>query len=148
MPPTWEELVADRRVQRHKTSRAEMVACRKAIRRDLHDADVAALSVDNRFALAYGAAVLHAKMAIACAGFRVRGEGSHETVFRALALAVGPSASRFAEYYESCRRKRNELTYERAGVVHQTELDEILERTRRLGELVETWIWNQHPQLS
>jgi len=45
------------------------------IERDLHDAGVSGLSADRSFATSYNAALQTAKMAIACAGYRVVGPG-------------------------------------------------------------------------
>lgn len=87
-------------------------------------------------------------MALACAGYRVRGESAHETTFRALEIAVGSSATRFARYFQRCRRARNEISYERSGVVEPSEVTEIVEHTHLLQELVDAWIANAHPELA
>lgn len=52
-----------------------------------------------------------------------------------------------ADYFEGCRRKRNELSYE-FGVVTVSESDEILERARALVELIENWMRGEHPRFS
>jgi hypothetical protein len=106
------------------------------------------VSDDNRYGTAYEAALIAAKMAVACAGYRVRGEGAHETCFQALELAVGPSAARYARFFQQSRRIRHEISYERAGVVEPGEVAEIIEQARLLQELVEAWIANSHPDLT
>lgn len=106
------------------------------------------MSPDGRFAIAYEAALLYARMAVACAGWRVRGEGAHGIAFEGLRLAVGPAVSDFAAYFLRCRRLRNELTYERAGVVEERDVVELLDRTVRVGEIVEAWISTRHPRLA
>jgi hypothetical protein len=50
-------------------------------------------------------------MAIACAGYRVVGQGHHQTSFEAAELAVGASVTNLVVYFELCRRKRNILDY-------------------------------------
>ncbi len=106
------------------------------------------LSDDNRYGIAYEAALIVATMAVACAGYRVRGEAAHETTFVALEVALGPSAARFEHYFQQCRQKRNTLSYVRAGVVDPSQVTEIIERTLRLQDLVEAWIANRHPDLA
>jgi hypothetical protein len=50
---------------------------RALVARDLADAQVQGLSADRRFATAYNAALQTAKMAIACAGYRVTAKAGH-----------------------------------------------------------------------
>jgi hypothetical protein len=57
--------------------------------RDLADAAIPALSEDRRFATAYNAALQTAKMAIACAGYRVASvPGHHRITFEGAKLAL------------------------------------------------------------
>lgn len=108
--------------------------------RNLKDAAVAGLSADNRFGLAYEAAMLLAKMAIASAGYRVRGFGGHYTTFEALELALADHTANFAAYFDRCRRKRNTLSYDAAGVVTDTEASEILVQAKAFRVAVDTWL--------
>jgi hypothetical protein len=74
---TWTRLLASNEVQRHKTSKKELDKLRAVIRRDLADALLDGASADRRFATAYNATLQAAKMAIACADYRVVGAGHH-----------------------------------------------------------------------
>ena len=71
------DAIANNEVQQHKTSKKELDKLRAVIRRDLADASLDGASADRRFAIAYNAALQAAKMAIACAGYRVVGAGHH-----------------------------------------------------------------------
>jgi hypothetical protein len=145
---TWAELEAQGRVSRHNTSRGELDNLREAVARNLADAALPGLSADNRFGLAYEAALLISKMAMACAGYRVRGAAGHQTTFVSLELAMGSEVSRTAQYFERCRRKRNQLSYEGAGIASGTEAQEILEEAARLRDSVEAWISKTRPELA
>ncbi len=145
---TWKKLLTEKRVEAHKTSKQELDDLRSAVERNLHDAAVKGLSADNSFGMAYEAGLLLAKMAIACAGYRVKGLGAHQTTFAALKLAVGPSMAKTASYLERCRRKRNELSYDSAGVVTDTEAAEILAKVRSMQKALEEWIAKNHPALA
>jgi hypothetical protein len=90
---TWKELLAANRVEIHATTRQELDDLRRAVVRNIHDAAVADLSADNKFGLAYEAGLLLAKMAVSCAGYRVEGQGAHQTTFVALKLAIGNDAN-------------------------------------------------------
>ena len=136
------------RVEPHATSAREIQDLRAVVERDLQDAALPELSEDNAFGLAYEAGLLLARMATACAGYRVRGAGAHQTAFVALEIALGSLASQAAAYFEVCRRKRNILSYDNADVTSATEVTEILREVRRLEVLVERWIARRHPVLA
>jgi hypothetical protein len=73
----WQQLLAERKVQSHTTSKQEIDGLRVLIQRDLTDAALPALSTDRRFATAYNAALQTAKIVIACAGYRVASTPGH-----------------------------------------------------------------------
>jgi uncharacterized protein (UPF0332 family) len=83
-------------------------------------------------------------MAIACAGYRVVGIGHHQTTFEAIELALGPSVTNLASYFDTCRRKRNILDYDSAQVVTETEAKELVEKVEEFRTLVEQWIAQHH----
>jgi uncharacterized protein (UPF0332 family) len=121
---------------------------RALVARDLADAKVAGLSADRRFATAYNAALLAANMAIACAGYRVTAKtGHHKISFDSIKLTLGSSADRYADYFETCRRKRNVIDYTRSHVATETEAQEVLEKATEFYEVVEGWIDSKFPNL-
>lgn len=121
---------------------------RALVARDLADAQLAGLSADRRFATAYNAALQTANMAIACAGYRVTAKtGHHRVTLDAITLAVGAAASSYADYFETCRRKRNVIDYTRSDVASDSEADELVKMAREFDALVETWIGAKFPNL-
>ncbi len=145
---TWKALLAEARVEPHVTSKQELHHLQDAVDRNLRDVAAAGLSADNKFGLAYEAGLLLAKMTVACAGYRVKGQGAHHTTLTALKLAMGQSIAPTASYLERCRRKRNEISYDAAGLVSDTEADELIAKVRRLQATVKAWIAKKHPNLS
>jgi hypothetical protein len=135
-------------VQRHTPSRHELDGLRAVVERDLSDAQVPGLSTDRKFATAYNAVLQLAKMAIACAGYRVVGQGHHLTTFEAVELAMGRSVVRLTTYFETCRRKRNMLDYDIANVATDTEVRELMEKAEEFRQLVEQWIAQHYPQFA
>jgi hypothetical protein len=97
---SWQPLRNANRVRPHATSKPEPDDLRTVIQRDLHDAAISGLSADRSFATAYNAALQTAKMAIACAGYRVVGQGHHQVSFEAAELAVGARVSNLVAYFE------------------------------------------------
>ena len=92
---SWKQLLTQRKVQLHTTSKQELDGLRALIERDLTDAALAGLSADRRFATAYNAALQTAKMVIACAGYRVASTpGHHRLHFEAARIPLGSGADR------------------------------------------------------
>lgn len=121
---------------------------RALVARDLADAQVQGLSADRRFATAYNAALQTANMAIACAGYRVTAKaGHHKVTVEAITLAVGAAVSAYADYFETCRRKRNVIDYTRSHVATDSEADEIVTKAREFYDVVEAWIESKFPDL-
>jgi len=145
---TWKQLLAQRKVQRHRTSKQEVDALRALVTRDLQDAALPDLSADRRFATAYNAALQTAKMASACAGYRVASvPGHHRLQFEAARIALGPNAQPSLDFFEISRRKRNVIDYDYASVATDTEALEILNEARAFSELVDRWIRTNYPSL-
>jgi uncharacterized protein (UPF0332 family) len=145
---SWKALLASRTVQQHKTSVKEIEGLRQLVTRDLADAAIEELSADRRFATAYNAVLQLSKMAIACAGYRVTsGAGHHQKTFEAVKTALGKSSVPLANYFDTCRRKRNLIDYDSSEVVTDTEAEELLEKAEEFQEMVEEWIMRHHPAL-
>ena len=147
---SWKTLLAANRIRPHRTSKAELNDLRLAVDEKLKDAASTAISSDTRFVTAYGAALLLAKMALACSGYRLdsKSGGHHVTSFEALPLSLGSSSTALAKYFEVCRRKRNEIDYDRAFVASDADTEEIVKRAEELRVQVEAWIDANHPALS
>lgn len=142
------DLLSNRIIQRHTSSVGEVSDLRKLIQRDLKDASIKELSSDRRFATAYNAVLQLSKMAVACAGYRVRfGGGHHQKTFEAV-KAVIPQADVeiLTDYFDLCRRKRNDIDYDAAEIVSDSETEELVKKAKEFESLVEDWIIKNYPQ--
>lgn len=140
--------MANGSVNTHMTSRREVENLRELVNRDLKDAEIDGLSDDRRFATAYNAVLQLSKMAIVCSGYRVSSNktGHHRTTFEAVKNAVGTvDVSNLADYFDTCRRKRNLIDYDATEVASETEADELVEKAREFQTIVEDWISDNYP---
>lgn len=145
---SWKKLLQDNKVHTHTTSIQELNEIRRLIARDISDATIPALSEDRRFATAYNAALQTGKMAIACAGYRIASvPGHHRLTFEATKIALGASAAHLTDYFDACRRKRNEIDYTGAAIATTTEAEELLLHAKAFLKLVEDWIEATQPAL-
>lgn len=101
----------------------------KLIDRDIKDAQVASLSADRRFAIAYNAALNLANYVIRKNGYRVAARvGHHRITFLVAEKILGRSAKKHIDYFDVCRRKRNKVEYDLTGVVTDGEVAELIEQ--------------------
>ena|SRR5688500_9298421 len=105
----WTQLLANRDVRRHETSKRELDEMR--------------------------ALIATAKM------------GHHKVTVDAITLALGAAVGPYADYLETCRRKRNVIDYTRAAVATDSEAEEIVSKAKEFHELVETWIGSKFARL-
>ncbi|HEY1204835.1 MAG: hypothetical protein ABSH46_15645 [Bryobacteraceae bacterium] len=85
-------------------------------------------------------------MVVACEGYRVVGRGHHQTTLRAFEIAMGTQASALAAYFETCRRKRNQVDYDMANVATESEAEDLVQKADEFNGLVKSWIQGHHPQ--
>jgi hypothetical protein len=135
-------------VQRHRTSKNELDSWRALIARDLKDAALPGLSADRRFATAYNAVLQTSSMLIACSGYRVTARsGHHQVSLDCIRLIFGSSIDSLADYFESCRRKRNAIDYSHSHIASESEADEMLVQAKTFFTEAEAWIAKRHPSL-
>jgi hypothetical protein len=114
-------------VKSQQTSKQELDNIRALIARDLADAGT---------------------IAIACSGYRVTARaGRHKITFEAARLAIGLEAIAFADYFETCRPKRNVIDDMKSSVATETEAEELFRKAKEFHSLVEKWIRAKHPTM-
>lgn len=102
----------------------------------------------SRISTAYNAALQTAKMTIACAGYRIASVlGHHRLTFEAAKIAMGKSAANLTDYFDACRRKRNEIYYTGTAIATTTEAEGLLLHAKSFLKLVEDWIEATYPTL-
>jgi len=144
---TLRELLDSGDLRPHRTSAKEVADLLRVVGRDLADAGLAQLSDDRRFATAYNAALQLATIALHAAGYRAIGKRHHWAAFQAVPVVMGAEFQGRADYFDSCRAKRNVTNYDRAGEVLSTEVAEILKETRAFRTEVMAWLRAKHPAL-
>ncbi len=97
------------------------------VERDLTDAQITTLSADRRFAIAYNAALNLANYVIRKHGYRVAAKiGHHKITFIIAGEVLGRAAQDHLYYFDICRRKRNKVDYDLAGVATDKDVEELI----------------------
>ena len=143
---TLEEWLAASKAKTHKTSRNEIASLLKAADRDLADSQLAGLSLDRKFAIAYSATLLAATAALAASGYRAPNEGHHYWTIQSLAFTV-EFDSKTIDQFDAFRRKRNIADYEAVGLISEAEARSALILSRNLRVEVMKWLKKNHGEL-
>ena len=146
---TWKELLEKRIVVRHKTAKTQIDEFRAFIRRDLRDASLKPLSLENRFDIAFHAAILTAKVAVFCAGYRLKAGRARYAAFKTLKLALGSSLQKKSviEYLERCGKMRQQSVYA-PNLISRADVEDLCKQTRALVKNVDAWIAKRHRKLA
>ena len=113
------------------------------------DASLDDLSPDGKFSMAYNAARVFATIAIRAEGYRVKASGGgHYNTFLAMEAVMGNEYASIAAYFDACRKKRNELSYDVSDIVSDTEVEELLGKVRKFRDEVKAWLSIHHKKLS
>lgn len=131
---------------RHVASSSEIRELFAAIERDLVDCRAPMLSPDWRLTIAYTAALRAATAALAAAGYRPDREQQHYRVIQSLAFTIGANSDLIAEL-DLFRKKRNISSYERMGMVSDSESLQMIDLAERIRDLVYAWLGNNYPDL-
>lgn len=133
---TW---LANGWLARHTASAQEIRDLLDAAARDMADAKQD-ISPPWRFAIAYNAALRLCTAALQAAGYRATREQKHYRTIAALPLLLGPDAREPAQFLDSCRTKRHEVTYESLSAVTESEVAELIETVGELDTKVRAWL--------
>jgi len=131
----------------HKTTPREVADLLGIVDRDIKEAE-RATSDDWKFGIAYNAALKLCTILLNASGYRPDRLQAHFRTLQALPLILGVKRTRDAGYLDRCRKIRNTVEYESAGVVTEAEAKELIEFAKSLRKDVLAWLRKNHPELS
>jgi len=134
------DLLNQGKLRQHETSKKEIENLLALVRRDIIDAKVEGLSSDRRFACAYNAVLQLATILLYCKGYEPEGLGHHFTVFQTMKIIMGTDYYTLADYFDSCRSKRNITDYDYAGGISDSEAEELIKDAERFLEVTLNWL--------
>jgi hypothetical protein len=141
------DLAAKGFITQEPTSPPEIAELIAMADRDLQNASVEGLDPDWQFAIAYQA-VLHLATAVMRAeGWRPAGSAHHYATLAALGEIAGRQFARTVVYFQTCRTKRNSVSYERVGQITSAEVAALLQAAADLRPWTLRWLARNHPQL-
>ncbi len=135
-------------LKRHEPGKGEIEDLLSVIDRDISDCLISGLSTDWKLSIAYNAALQSAIVALTASGYRIRQDQSHHyRAIQSLPHTIG-AEKEIVVQLDAFRKKRNEMGYERAWVASEGEAEEMVELAQKLKERVQSWLCNEHPDLT
>lgn len=144
---TLENLLKIGQLKSHATSKEEVHRLLGAVRRNLADAEVEAISTETRFDSAYKAIMQAAMVALMANGYRpeTNRPGHHVTLIQSLPTTIGLPSARMV-VLDVLRRKRN-LTDYTGDWVDDTLMENCIAEAKALLRDVEAWLQEHQPEL-
>lgn len=140
-----ERLLKNNRLSRQASTPHEIAGLFESASHFAKNAGIANLESTVRFTLLYSAAIDLAMVLLRAGGFRTRGWGHHETAIDAVAYILGNEGKELSKYLQTCREKRNRISYSEWIDVPSTEVDELSKEVDRFRVLVGSWLVKTHP---
>ena len=131
----------------HRSSRKELADLFSIVSRDLKDAAAGGISEDWKFGIAYNAALKLCTILLHASGYKAEHTLQHYRPIQAMPLILGDQLKVGAQYLDDCRRKRNKVEYDVAGVASAQDATELLEFSKELHANVQDWLKKQRPEL-
>lgn len=143
---TLQNLLQTGQLREHEATREEVRTLLDAVRRNLADAQVTAVSLETRFDAAYKAIMQLSLVALLANGFRTSaGTGHHMTMIQSLPKSIGLASKRVI-VLDALRRKRNVADY-MGSYVDQSATDTCIAEAQALLKDVESWLADHRPDL-
>lgn len=143
---TLQNLLQTGQLKQHEPTREEVRSLLDAVRRNLADAQVTAVSLETRFDASYKAIMQLSLVALMANGFRLAtGAGHHMTMIQSLPKSIGLDRKRVV-VLDALRRKRNVADY-MGGYVDQAAAGTCIAEAQTLLGDVESWLAGQRPDL-
>ena len=136
---TLQNLLEIGQLKEHEATPEEIQTLLVAVRRNLADAQIEAVSLETRFDAAYKAIMQLAMISLLANGFRPgSGAGHHMTMIQSLPKSIGLSRQRVV-VLDALRRKRNAADY-MGSYVDQAATGACLAEAQLLLTDVELWL--------
>ena len=144
---TLDNLLAIHKLVRQAPDKGGIAKLVHAAVRNLADAQLAALSSDNRFDAAYKAIMQCAMAALWANGYRTSTSqpGHHQTAIQTLPKTLGVPAQTVI-VLDALRKQRNASDYE-GDPVSEKALASCLDEAARLLAMLQQWLAREHPDL-
>ena len=136
---TFDDLLAQRKIHRHRASKDEIERLIQLAERDLRMArHTMPEDWDWGFSIAYNAVLQSARAYMYALGYRPATNQGHKNTFAFMRVALGEEFSTLIGYFDRMRTKRNQAIYDVAGLISEDEAKAILAHATEFVQTLKT----------
>lgn len=143
-----EDLYRFGKLKKHKTSSVEIKDLFGVSQRCIKDASQTNISLDLRFISAYQSALATAEAILYCYGYEAPRDSYHYMTWQALRNIDDEHISNSLGLFNDARQKRGEAFYNHAGVVSESEFNELLKEVKQFAGYIKNKIKQEFPDYS
>lgn len=143
---TLQRFLTKKQLVKAKTTALDIQGLLETADQDLNDTRSQGLSADGKYVFAYGAALALSAAVVRASGYKTRGQGHHETLFKVLAILL-PQEKPAAGEFDRARKKRNKINYERPKQASDKEAEDLLKQVAGFRDRVVDWLKKNHAAL-
>ncbi len=134
----YEDLLNADRIHKEKVSRTEIKRALERSSRDLKTAKkIMAEDWDWGFAVAYNAVLQASRAYMFSQGYRPASTQGHKNTFAFMILAMGKEYEKLITYFDRMRNKRNQIIYDVAGLITETEARYLFKKATEFVTLIQ-----------
>jgi hypothetical protein len=137
---TLQDWLSNGWLKRHTTSQQEINELLAKVERDIAEASKEEITLDWRLAIAYNACLGCATIALRASGYRMPGgAGQHYRTIQSLRFTIDPDSDIIISL-EAISKKRAIVSYDAAGTITESEVEEALSLAKDLRDALVKWI--------
>lgn len=133
----FENLVNQGKIKPIKSSKQEIREILSLADRDLKMAGfVITQDWDWAFSISYNAALQVSRAYMYSKGYRACGQEAHKNTFEFMKIALGKEYEGLIGFFDRMRPKRNRAIYDTVGLITETEVKELLEKSEEFVAII------------
>jgi len=137
MKKNFESLLRGGKIKPIKSSPKEIGEILSLADRDIKMAEfVLSQDWDWAFSIAYNASLQAARAYMYSKGYRASSSQGHKNTFEFMRIAFGSKYKDLVDFLDRMRPKRNRAVYDVSGMITETEVKELLTKTREFLQII------------
>lgn len=132
-----EDLANQGKIKPIKSSKHEIKEILSLADRDLRMAEfVINQDMDWAFSISYNAALQASRAYMYSKGYRASGSEAHKNTFEFMKIVIGKEYEELIGFFDRMRPKRNMAIYDTVGLITETEVRELLKRSKEFVKII------------
>lgn len=138
MKKTFENLIRQGKIKAIQSSPGEIKEIFSLAKRDIKMAEfMLTQNWDWAFSIAYNAGLQASRAYMCSQGYRPAGQQGHKNTFEFMKTALGGEYQNMVGFFDRMRPKRNMAIYDIPGLITETEVKELVKKSKQFVQIIE-----------